>query len=472
MAKPESLTSKFPILDSHHRIERFGIMFVVFLIALGSLYGISYKMHLNRQKVNLGVQAMYTTRSQWSLTGQYVNVLNIFRNDNSSKIFILLKTGEGPQNMSTLSTDANDYQIFMTGYNGDEITKVPKAAVYVFGNTGYMGLYFADSSGFDAHLYDMVLRCNAQLTSDVDSSAQEAYAGNIDKSYQYHNQIHLYANFAGSDAVVADFLNKDNPTTDEIYADVVASIDEMGVREGLDILLKDINDDMNRVNEYEKRLKSLGVVVPNLPAALAGDRITMNAEDTVNNPVAFEKSMVNASSSIIDSSYYSSEVSSGEGVEGIQIERTSEENTNKLYLVTDYVFPGGYQFNYQTVKLVDGTLDGLKPADLTFVQWVEQKNVEKQTYRTIGQSLDMSYYDTWYMASGEEFTYDGNVSLTVDSSIQTAISDYTAAVSQLYTDKYVYQTQKLYDLLRLEASSKTSSSLFSINASDSVLTMY
>lgn len=470
MAKHTDMASKISIFDSHHRMERFGIMFVAFVVLLLSLFGMSYKINVDKQKVNLGVRAMYTERSQWSLTGQYAQVLNIYRDDNFSKVFILVKTGESSADMSTLSTSATDYQMFLTGYNGDTITKTPDGAVYMFGNTGYMGLYFADASGFDAHLYDIVVRCNKNVTSDVNQTAQENYANNIDKSYLYHNQIHIYANFAGSEAPVADFLNKENASVEEIYADVVAVRNETGVRSTLDETLTVMNNDIHMINEYESRLKALGVSVPALPAALDGDKITYEVSETENNPTCFDKSMINPSSSIIGSSYYSSSVSVGEGISGVPIEHTTDEVNTKLYLVTDYVFPGGYQYNYQTMKLVDNNLEGLKPNDLTFAQWVEQKKIEKQTYRTISQTLDQSYYNTWYK-DGVEFTYDES-GLDIDAAVNTAIKDYVTAVNQLYSHKYVYQTQSLYDLLKLEASTKTSTSLFSINANDNVLVMY
>lgn len=485
---PESkFSSTFSIFDHHHRMERFGILFVSFVIILSILFGISFKIHYDSQKLNLGVQALYTKQSQWSLTGQMVKVVNIYRNDDSSKVFVLLKTGDDSASMSNLSTNAADYQMFMTGYNGDKLENNPKGSVYIFGNTGYMGLQFADASGFKAHMYDVVLRCNKDITSEIDQSGQQAYAEENDTSYKYHNQIHLYANFAGTDAVVADFLNKKDASTADVYAGTIASIQEEPVRTTLDTALSGINDDINLVNEYSARLKQLNVTVPALPVYIDGDTITETADDTKSNPTAFDKSMMNAASSIIDSDYHASNVTTDKGITGVEIQHTADNETTddsgvataeistNLYYKTDFVFPGGCQYNYQTMTLTDNSLSKMMPKDMSYADWIEQKSVEKQTYKNITSSFDMSYYNKWYTSDGAEIdtgNTDTSSALDTDTSITSAITDYTSAVSKLYSDKYTYQTTTLYNLLKLQASTDMSTSLFSINADDSVLTMY
>lgn len=418
-------------------------------------------------KVTLTTQAKYTERSQWSMTGQYVTVHDIYRNDDSSKIFILLQTGTRSADMANMSTNAEDYEMYMTGYNGEKLTNTPKGAIYVFGNTGYMGLYFVDSRGFDPHLYDIVVRNTNVLTDEVDENAQSQYK---DVSYKYHNQIHLYANFAGSDAIVKDFLNKDNPTVEDIYAEVVAAIDEGGVRGQLDTDLREMNNYMSLVNQYTDILTGYGIRVPDIPIALQNDAISISEEDTANNPTAFDKSMLNSVGNLIDSSYNTSTESVAKFTCVSSDEAKSEES--KLYLKTDYIFPGGCQFNYQSIKLTDKPLDGLKPDDMSFTKWIESKTIEKQTYPTITQALDRSYYNTWYNLDGSTFEYSDDNAIDIDKSIKDAIDAYINAMSDLYMTKYNYQTKHLLSLLKLEASSDTSATMFSINTKDTVLTMY
>lgn len=488
-------------IDNHHRIERFGVLFCFFVVFFSVLFGISIKKDIDRKKLRLSETALYTTRSQWSKTGQQVDIYNIYRNNDSSKVFILLKTYlEAATDSALISTNADDYEIFMTGYNGEKLTNNPKAAIYMFGSTGYFGLYFVDAKGFDPHMYDIIVRNNGDLTTQTSNSAAEFYE-NDDSSFMKFNQIHLYANLAGSDAVVKDFLNADNPTLEEIYADVISSIDEKEVRETLDASLITMNNYMNVANQYADRLTTLGIKVPNLPPALAGDSIVLDGSLANKNPTAFEKSMLNPVESVISSDYngventsvgkfdclpvrdvmkaveYADAVKNGlvdEMKEKDEVTLKDYEKYNgKLYLVTDYVFPGGYQYNYQALRLMDKGLESLMPNGLSFRQWVEEKAIEVQTYRTISSKFNAeSYYSTWYYLDGTKFKYDPDTSLDVDKAQYDAINAYTGAITDLYLEKYNYQTMYLYNLLKLEASANTSTSMFTINAKDDMFYLY
>ncbi len=469
MANMNAFVSRFKYLDSHHKMERFAVMFLAFVSAILMLFVISFKIHRDHMKVNLTTQAMYTERTQWSITGQWTEILNIYRNNDSSKVFILMKIGKTPKDMLNMSTDANDYQILMTGYKNDPLTNTSaNAAVYMFGSTGYMGLYFWDTRGFDPHVYDIVVRNNKVLTSEVDESAQKRYK---DMSYQNFNQIHLYANLSGSDAEVKDFLNTESPAPSVVYADIIASIDEAKTREVLNDDLQAMNNCMLKLNQYTEALTSYNVRVPALPPAIAGDIITVDESLTANNPHTFDKSMLNQIGDIISSDYDTIDSNSSAMFQcATSVE--AKDLDNKLYLVTDYVFPGGYQYNYQDMKLSSGTLNNMKPADMSFSQWVDAKEIERQTYPTIGQTLSTKYYSTWYMVDGSQFRFDSKTGLDIDVSINETVKAYEETVGLLYKTKYLYQTSHLYNLLKLEASADTSDALFSINTTDNALVMY
>ena len=464
-------------LDAHHKMERFVVIFSAFVLAFMAIFTISFKIHLDHQKVILTTQALYTNATVWSITGEKMAVCGIYRNDTSSKVFILLKAAGGPESMSNLPTNANDYQIFMTGYGKDKLTNDPRGAVYMFGNTGYMGLFFVDSKGLDPHVYDIVVRNNNVLVTEPSQTGLEMYAGKSE-SFRYHDQIQIFANLAGTDAEVKDFLNKDNPTVDEIYADVVASIDESSVRAKLDKDLVNMNEAMMKVNQYADALTRLQIQIPVLPDSIGGDGISLDSTISASNPTEFSKDMIQDVSSIITSSYESSEVAADQMFATVEIGDLSTENedgtvtSNPLYMGTDYVFPGGVQFNYEDLKLTDRILDQLKPADVSYDDWVASKKIEADTYRNIGNALDLSYYKNWFRFDGTKFEYNENGSSNVDAATQGAIKNYVSAVQSLYTAKYNYQTSDLYELLRLENLADTSTATFSINASENVLTMY
>ena len=461
------------IFDSHHRMERFCILFMFFVTILVTLLAISFGITYNKGRITLTTQAKYTSTAQWSLTGQMVNIVDIYRNDDSSKIFILMKIGQGADDMATMSLNAEDYIVLMTGRGKEKLTNTPKAAVYMFGNTGYMGLYFVDARGFDPHIYDIVVRNTNMVVPDVSdemrAAAIEAFG---DRSYAVYNQMHLYANFAGTDAVVKDFLNMDNPSVETIYADTVAALDEQPARTQLDKYMYDMNNYMILINNYAKNLSSQGVRIPELPVALRGDSIVTDPQLTANNPSGFDKSMLSQSDVIVSPSYTkaSNEYDEFDCVAGKTNDSGMGDGT--LYLVTDYVFPGGVQYDYQSRKLVDGFLDDLKPSDMTFRQWTEEKSVEKSTYQVVTDKIDSSYYSVWQTVDGIEFSSDDSVFLEDNPVIRDNITRYIDAVNKLYQTKYTYQVTALYSLLRIQSTSDASGSMFSIRNDDDTIIVY
>jgi hypothetical protein len=293
------------------------------------LFAVSFKAHMENKKVNLTEQAIYTKQAAWSLIGQKVDNVRAYRNENFTKAFILLK-----MDMSKMSLDAKDYQFFVTGGTGYKLkNKDMTGSVYVFGNTGYLGLYFTDAAGFEKMLYSIIVRNTSIITADrVDQEQIDKYS---DASFKSHNQIKIFANLAGSDAIVADFLAKDVPDDLEIYADVIASVDEEELRKKLNQTLFDMNNLMSLINEYGEYLQRMKIYVPPLPTAIAGDRITDNPEDTKDNPTAFSESMLNVDDVKISSVYENIlDAAVSDDSQGVNPYLEGE----KLYLVTDFVF--------------------------------------------------------------------------------------------------------------------------------------
>ena len=462
-------------LDKHHRIERFGIFFFSLVFIMLCLVAVSFKAHMENSKLKLTEQAIYTTDAAWSLTGQNVSVVRAYRNESFTKAFILLE-----MDMSRMSLDAEDYQFFVTGASGYKLkNKDMTGSVYVFGNTGYIGLYFTDASGFEKMVYDIILRNTSIITADrVDKEEIEKYD---DSSFKYHNQIKIFANLAGSDAIVAGFLEKDVPDDLEIYADVMASQDEEELRKSLNSTLFEMNNQMSLVNEYGEYLQRMKIYVPPRPTAIAGDWITDNPEDTKNNPTAFDESMLNVDDVKISSVYDNVlEAAVSDGSEGVNPYLEGE----KLYLVTDFVFNGGFQYNYQDMKLSDFTLMQLMPGDKLYREWMADKKKEGDIKYGLDSELD-NLFKKWYrFGTGpdgivgtsddtlEEYVYEAAYALAEDKSIEDAIKNYEGAVRKLYNLKKEYQTDLLKQLVVMEASAYSSANLFSIYSEKDALITY
>ena len=459
MPKIDNVRDKL-MLDYHHKMERFCAIFLAFLVALMSIFFVCLKIHNDNQKLSLDTIALYTTSSEFSLSGDTVKFLNLYRSDDFSKIFILARIGDG--NMSRISTNANDYQMYMTGAEGTKITGSPVGSIYMFGNTGYMGLYFFDSDGFKPAVYDIVLR-NTSMITDVDTT-------NASDSYSMFNQCHLTANFAGRKGVVADFLNSENPTLEDMYEELMFSNNLQTYKDKAANILKQINSQMALVNEYRNRLiNDQHIQVPALPAALAGDRVTTDVEETRDNPLMFDKSMLSSVDSIISTNYFTT-VNLGTDDE------SSAGSSTDLYLVTDYVFPGGYQYNYQDIGIKANMIARYMPADAVYDTWIASKENEIDSY---SDSVSLKFGD-WYdennqiVATYKEGYLASNGSSwdVKNNNMMIAINDYTSAVTQLYTLKKNYQQNILPKIFASEMEKSSVSSIFSINSSDDTLLLY
>ena len=451
--KFQAFLTKFK-LDSHHKMERFGVLFIALMMILTSLTIVSFRQHVENSKIVLGNRAKYTTDCTWSKTGQTMHVIDVYRDDNYTKAFILLKMDNDV--VKKISTDASEYQMFLTSRDG--IESKPTGSIYIFGNTGYMGLLFVDKNGFGPDLYNVIVRNYKRLTNE---SVDRVYD---DESFNNYNQIQVYANFAGSDAQVADFLNKDNSDLTDIYADVVSFGEESPVREEMNNTLIEMNNQMSLINEYGRRLQSLGVSVPALPRPIANDYITKDVALTENNPHGFSSDMIDSNEGILNSDY-SINVDTSDENKGEYV------NSNKLYLVTDFVFPGGYMYNYQDMKLTDHYLNTLT-GELTFKQLVSRKSEEKEMESMLKMYEPGVYYEKWYYTTGEEIDMASTVELAVDREIKAAIQDYTTAVNELYNLKQRYQTDLLYQLMKIEADAESTTTIFSVNNEADVLEIY
>lgn len=462
-------------LDPHHRMERFAITSISLFIVISLLTAYAAKLYIDSKKITLTTQAIYTTSAVWSLTGGTVTVDSIYRNEDTSKVFILLKMSS--DTMEKMPTDAKNYEMYVTGYD-EKLTNNLVGSVYMFGNSGYMGLYFADSAGIDAHMYDIVVRNTNVVTTDRSKSAPSRYN---DESFKYHNQIRIYANLAGSSAKVADFLNQEPMDVTQIYAQTVMATQEAEVKKQLNDTLIDMNNTMMLINEYRTRLVTAGInpdVVydtsikgdrPAIPELIANDSITTDVTLTEGNATQFVPSETSTNPTIVNNPYNIT-VQTEEGMDFTSYVQTNGDKDSQLYLVTKQVFPGGYQYNYQDLKLIDHFLPSMIPSGMNFRQWVQAKNAERDEYNA-SKTLTFGH---WYWADGSgAFEYNSSDGYNETyRQIQRDIGLYEDAIQHLYMLKYDYQETLLYNYLVLASNMETTQGIFTVNAEKTALTMY
>lgn len=449
-------SSKLPIFDSHHKMERFSLMFMAFVIALVFIAGICFKQYRDNQKLILTEQALYTHQAMFTLSQEEVTIHNVYRNNDFTKAFVLMQVTD----VMNLNTDANKYWMYMTSGSDGKIKGSPTGAVYVFGNTGYIGLYFANAAGFDSQLYDITLRNTAKDPKSYEGYGVMNQDTMIDSSDCKYNQIHFRVNFGGTSGVKAKFLESDTISIIDAYNETVANSDYNTARETLNMALISMSEEINNLNEYTNRLKEYGMKVPALPNYIAGDYVTNDVTKTKDNPINFDKSMLNSGSNVIVDNY--------NVVLDIESEGSLEEliASDTLYYVTDFVYPGGVQFNFQDISLSDHALHDII-GDKTYSNFAKDKVLESDEHELITKFNSAEYYKTWYYNNGTVFKYDAGDIDVATKSIYEIIQKYQTSVSNLISAKQLYQTTYLMELLKIEASTESVSNVTSLNTGNS-----
>lgn len=459
---------KFFFLDDHHKMERFCIIVLLLVAILVSLWGYGLKKKSDLEKLYLTSAAVYTKGAMFSLTKDEVIVHNMYCDKDRTKAFILLQVSK-PGNVSgandssnpmiNLPTDASNYSLWLTAEKGSKVEGHPKAGIYVFGSTGYIGLYFVDKGGFNDAMYNIVFRNDKVIANGVTPATSGSH-------WETFNDMQIFVNFNGKEAVEAEFLNDEQPDMEFIYTELILKQSMESVIDALQEDLIKMNDRMYRINDYTKRLKDYNIRVPSLPIAIANDFISDKVEDTKDNPVNFDPSMLDDIGYLLQSNNYYNTV----------LDSSNEENSEKLkstdlYLSTNYVFPGGLQINYQDISIRNGILDKVKPSDMTYQEWYDSKMKERTSYNS-QTNYSISVNDRWMYANGTEFVYNPSNMLLNDKEIYTLIKQYCDEVNSLYTLKRSYQQDKLIDFTRYEYEAKNVSNIFSINTSDNNLVIY
>lgn len=421
--------SKFK-LDSHHKIERFGVTFLILMVCMTAvLCSIVYKVHKDDSH-QLTEKAIYTKNFTTSKTGIGGKVENIYTNKAHTKVFLLLKFDD----VASVSTNANDYKMFLTGSSLDmtpiHLSVNPTGAFYVFGSSGYMGVYLSDVRRFDNQILDLVVRSNKEIVQNANSDSSEE---NQDGSFAKYDQFEIYFNAGGSDADIAEFLEtSDVIEISDIYEEIITRPNEMELRTILASDLETLRTDMDRIQEYARRVRDDGIALNVPPDLVAGDTI------------------VDADGNIIASLNPDDVV-------------TPVKEDTVLYLKTDTVCSKGVDFNWQDSFIKDGYLthmvqDGFTPAQYLSSIYADTKS----------DVFNVSY--TWYRTDGTEFNYNSNGALQSDTQINTDIQNLTTAWYTYYNDKKNYQCNDLISLLVMEMEVINSDTNFTLNDSENVLT--
>lgn len=430
----------FKKFGSHYAIERFGVMFLSLVICMGLLVSSIVMKKVEYDHRALSGNAIYTRSFSMSQSGTAGQVTGIYTNYDHTRVLILLSF----ENMNTLSTDANDYTLILSGATTsgayDEIESHPSAMIYTFGTTGNMAVYLQDVNGFPSQLLQMYLRSNVNLTGDQTGS----------DSFNRYNQALIFFNPGGSYATHADFLEQSNWDMFDMIEEVMTRSDERALRLVLADDLQQMAKQQILIQTYSDRLAELGVVVPETPVQIRDEVYCVPKEDPSQRL------------------HYITTYGGGWVTEDET--KGYADSDVVFYLDSDYVVPGGFDFNWQDGRILTGYLESLT-GSTQVSQWAAYISDQSDPKREDGSNIPS--FETsmgqlqWYLTDGTLVNLNKNtVSTQRERDIVSAVDALTDAWRSYYTLKTTYECTHLLQLLQLEADGRNAIDSYTVNVGE------
>ena len=432
----------------HHAIERFGVIFLTLVILMGTLTTTIVVRKNAADAQQLSNRAIYTTKVVMSRSQVTGSVVSVMTSEDKTKAFLLLKMDD----MTRISANAEDYIMFLTGSDATlgrtALISRPSGGIYMFGTTGYMGVYLVNNEPFPSQVLNLVIRGVKDLSSV--STAQEAHAVGGDESFEKFDQMRIGFNPGAFGATHAAFLDAPKINMLDMYREAIVKPAEADYKKVLQSDLQYMFEQQRLANQYIDRLvqgtDGTKLAAPTVPSAIANDTISAMSYDGVPLNWSNNRNGWVDSSGNLSSNYY-------------------------LNLKTDYVYPGGYDFNWQTISATEGWLDDLR-GNMTVDAYLQnQRDAKAAADSNREKSLNLDSMG-WFYTDGTIFRLDNNSSDEKAKSITQHIELLKQAWSSYFETKVKYQTQDLQNLLYLERESKTVTETYSDNFADDVLTLY
>ena len=431
----------------HYAIERFGIMFLSLAISMILLVSSIVVTKIKYDNRALSGMAQYTSSFTMSLSGATGSVRGVYTNANHTKSFLLLRFND----MSNIPVTADKYQLFLSGCDRDrnykEIKCNPNAMIYMFGSTGYMGIYLYSSEPFSSQILNLYLRSTVNFTG---SKSDVAYS---DATFNQYDQARIYFNPGGTYATQAAFLDEDDWDIFDIYEELVSRPAEQSIRNLLYDDLKQMRNQQLLIDEYSQRIVDDGLVEPTTPSAIAGDRIYAKVIE----PGITDDEL---KWSIKQNSWYTMD-SDGSNVQFF------DENEVRMYLDTKKIEKNGYHFNWQDSRIRDGYLKDLTQSD-NLSDW--KKYIDSHTNAESESIFNLDEME-WKYQDGTIFipddSIDGSGSTSKQQTITNDINKLGESLQAFYDAKVKYQTVDLKSLLELEYNARDIETNYSINANES-----
>lgn len=475
------------LFSRHYGTERFFIMIFLCLALLVSLGSYGGMIQHQNNKEHLSSTAIYTPAFTWSrMTDAAGNgngtVVGMLTDSTHTSVFVLLQNSG-----SAISYRAEDFQVFLTGRD-KPLKNAPVMTTYVYGSTGYVGFLFKDARGFENQVYSMIVRNDSAASIAAGETRLGAEAAR-DTSFRDHNQIRLYLNFGASEVTVSDVM--DDIAIDasgapmKLIADLPLILSASGDstsgryvsswKQAQD-RLEDMSQDLMEITQARDNLTSMGIVLPDLPYYMAGDRVDTIPNDFTREPLVFTPDMVRDANGTGSGSNIMGVVPDAPETTGPANGETDGNNTAQgdasmgatfelpdnpgkeyryYYLHTDHLYPGTVNFAYQAVPLSKGLISQIG----TFRQGTTSLDQAYMNYQAWKASCDAYEgampvsvsYPSWRKADGTyvDMSQAETGGTTSEARVAKMCYDYTEAVNKYLADKKAF-SETLGKMLDIE----------------------
>lgn len=367
-------------------------------ISIYNKFGLDDQMLISR--------AIYTTEATFSRTNETSKVVGVYTNSDKTRGMVLIKFSDGVN----ISSNASDYKVFTTASNlkkgKENLISKPAGSIYVFGTSGYIGLYFVDNGGFNSQIFKSTIRMEKEFKSVDDKKiVKEQLPG---ESYSQYDQADFYYNLGASEATKLTTLDNAEFSIQDFYVEAVGSKLNNDKRKEITDNLNNMSKTMLQIREMKSRLEStfvdgVGLIVPDLPKEISSDNFSGSGDDIL----------------------YS----------------------------TDYVYPGGLNFNWKDIDLKKGYFKSINnkyinPDDLSLSKFLVKLREQQSKSEAVKK-----FEHQWVMSDGSKFE-DFVRTIGLDNSgvesMNSNVANYTSLLDSYMEMKQAYQTKDLKDLLSLD----------------------
>lgn len=414
-------------LDSHHAIERFGVVFAVVVLSCLTIFSATAVSAFSNNRETLSATALYTPKFVTSKTQISGEVPGIFVSEDRTRAMVLMHFA----NTSQVSVNAEDYRAFLTGstkdLNSEDLKTEVNGSIYVFGSTGYMGVLLDSAEPFSPQIMDLTMRSASELVYKEEAAAVDKDLA-TDSTFQKYDQWRVFFNPGGSEATVSAALGADQVDVGAIFNEVVVAAEEKQVRASLDAQLALMKTDLNRISDATAELErtsadggTLRLLPPEVPASIAGDVIEGAAQ--------------------------------------------TGETESTLDLQTDYVMALGYDFDWRGGNVREGYLKDLIPSGSNYVSYLAERADEEPEEFRVNQIR-------WMLDDGTDLQRDYASSSGTVKPLTDIMNKLSTAYQDYYSHKQTYQVDLHNDLLDLEVNLRNVESNFTQNGSEEAVLTY